>query len=112
MYPAVRYFCFFGLLSASATYAQTPQAPGDRDLIRDRQQRLLDEQQQRLETLQQLPGKVDAPTPQAVDPDAQCFDIKRIELQGAEHLSTSQRTQLLAGDNVIRGQTTFLGYFD
>lgn len=97
MYPAVRYFCFFGLLSASATYAQTPQAPGDRDLIRDRQQRLLDEQQQRLETLQQLPGKVDAPTPQAVDPDAQCFDIKRIELQGAEHLSTSQRTQLLAG---------------
>lgn len=96
MYPAVRYFCLLGLLSASAVYAQTPQAPGDRDLIRDRQQRLLDEQQNRLETLQQLPGKVEAPTPQAVDPDAQCFAIKGIELQGTEHLSESQRTQLLA----------------
>ncbi|WP_423836509.1 hypothetical protein [Stutzerimonas stutzeri] len=31
--------------------------PGDRDLIRDRQERLLEEQRRRLEELQQLPGR-------------------------------------------------------
>uniref|UniRef100_UPI003A96D13A ShlB/FhaC/HecB family hemolysin secretion/activation protein n=1 Tax=Pseudomonas sp. TaxID=306 RepID=UPI003A96D13A len=96
MHCAVRYCWLLGVLGASAVYAQTPQSPGDRDLIRDRQERLLDEQQKRLETLQQLPGKVEAPKPQAADPNAQCFDIKHIDLQGAEHLSAAQRTQLLA----------------
>ncbi|OLU26687.1 hypothetical protein BVH03_15640, partial [Pseudomonas sp. PA15(2017)] len=48
-----------------AVSAQTPpidlpgnrQTPLSQDLIRDRQERLLDEQQQRLQELQQLPGK-------------------------------------------------------
>ncbi|MCD2822933.1 ShlB/FhaC/HecB family hemolysin secretion/activation protein, partial [Pseudomonas aeruginosa] len=41
------------LLAGAAPFT----SPGDRDLIRDRQQRLLDEQRKRLEELQQLPGK-------------------------------------------------------
>ncbi|MDH4655033.1 hypothetical protein FUT48_07315 [Pseudomonas sp. JG-B] len=42
-------------------------SPGDRDLIRDRQERLLQEQQKRLEELQQLPGKgVEAAAPACI----------------------------------------------
>ncbi|MGK6670265.1 hypothetical protein ACKVAY_020040 [Pseudomonas aeruginosa] len=41
------------LLASAAPFT----SPGDRDLIRDRQQRLLDEQRKRLEELQQLPGR-------------------------------------------------------
>lgn len=36
--------------------------PGDQDLIRDRQNRLLEEQQRRLEELKDLPGKALKPT--------------------------------------------------
>ncbi|MFJ2380219.1 ShlB/FhaC/HecB family hemolysin secretion/activation protein, partial [Pseudomonas protegens] len=44
----------------SATAAPLPGPafnPGDQDLIRDRQNRLLEEQQRRLEELKDLPGK-------------------------------------------------------
>ncbi|MDN4499659.1 hypothetical protein MXB02_19310 [Pseudomonas mosselii] len=36
-------------------------SPGDQDLIRDRQDRLLEEQQRRLEELRNLPGKAAEP---------------------------------------------------
>ncbi|MGV8340624.1 hypothetical protein ACV33H_34310, partial [Pseudomonas aeruginosa] len=57
--------------------------PGDRDLIRDRQQRLLDEQRKRLEELQQLPGKGAPAAGGASGDDERCFEIRRIELEGA-----------------------------
>jgi hemolysin activation/secretion protein len=70
-------------------------SPGDRDLIRDRQERLLQEQQRRLEELQQLPGKgVEAAPPSPVE-EGRCFEIRRIDLEGAEHLNAEVRQQLL-----------------
>ncbi len=70
-------------------------SPGDRDLIRDRQERLLQEQQKRLEELQQLPGKgVEAAPPSPVE-EGRCFEIRRIDLEGAEHLNAEVRQQLL-----------------
>ncbi len=68
-------------------------SPGDRDLIRDRQQRLLDEQRKRLEELQQLPGKGAPAAADASGDDERCFEIRRIELEGAGHLGESARRQ-------------------
>lgn len=57
--PAVRFFC---LGTSGWAQAATPQnAPGITDLIRDRQDRLLEEQQRRLGELKDLPGKAAAP---------------------------------------------------
>ncbi|MGC5700173.1 ShlB/FhaC/HecB family hemolysin secretion/activation protein [Pseudomonas sp. NFXW11] len=69
--------------------------PGDQDLIRDRQNRLLEEQQRRLEELKELPGKSIAPVAPAAPSDSRCFAIKHIELKGAEALSASERERLL-----------------
>jgi hypothetical protein len=53
--PAVRFFC---LGFAGTAQGATPQdTPGVTDLIRDRQDRLLEEQQRRLDELKDLPGK-------------------------------------------------------
>ncbi|WP_242206207.1 MULTISPECIES: ShlB/FhaC/HecB family hemolysin secretion/activation protein [unclassified Pseudomonas] len=69
--------------------------PGDTDLIRDRQNRLLEEQQRRLEELKDLPGK-DAKRAQPAAPtDTRCFPIKDIELKGADSLSERDKTRLL-----------------
>ncbi len=80
------------LLASAAPFT----SPGDRDLIRDRQQRLLDEQRKRLEELQQLPGKGAPAAADASGDDERCFEIRRIELEGAGHLDESARRQLLA----------------
>ncbi|EOT7488443.1 TPA: ShlB/FhaC/HecB family hemolysin secretion/activation protein, partial [Pseudomonas aeruginosa] len=80
------------LLASAAPFT----SPGDRDLIRDRQQRLLDEQRKRLEELQQLPGKGAPAAADASGDDERCFEIRRIELEGAGHLGESARRQLLA----------------
>ncbi|WP_260394235.1 POTRA domain-containing protein [Pseudomonas aeruginosa] len=69
------------LLASAAPFT----SPGDRDLIRDRQQRLLDEQRKRLEELQQLPGKGAPAAADASGDDERCFEIRRIELEGAGH---------------------------
>ncbi|MCO6059747.1 ShlB/FhaC/HecB family hemolysin secretion/activation protein [Pseudomonas sp. MOB-449] len=71
-------------------------SPGDRELIRDRQERLLREQQKRLEDLQQLPGKSLESTPVQPVEQGHCFEIRQIEVQGAPHLDAGQRDQLLA----------------
>jgi len=77
---------FFGSL-AGTVWA----SPGDQELIRERQSRLLEEQQRRLEDLRSLPGKA-APSAQPQRPeDVRCFDIRTLELQGADSLSTSDR---------------------
>ncbi|MDD2089140.1 ShlB/FhaC/HecB family hemolysin secretion/activation protein [Pseudomonas guariconensis] len=70
-------------------------SPGDQDLIRERQNRLLEEQQRRLEELRSLPGKAAQPTPSQRPEDVRCFDISTIELKGADSLSASDRQALL-----------------
>lgn len=69
--------------------------PGEQDLIRDRQDRLLEEQRRRLEELKELPGKKAAPTAPTAPADTRCFLIKTIELKGADSLSASERERLL-----------------
>lgn len=60
--------CFLlGLLLLAP--AQADQLPGDRDLARDRQQRLLQEQQQRLDELQSLPGALPGPSVDSLPAD-------------------------------------------
>ncbi|EPY8465933.1 ShlB/FhaC/HecB family hemolysin secretion/activation protein, partial [Pseudomonas aeruginosa] len=85
-------FLCLPLMASAAPFT----SPGDRDLIRDRQQRLLDEQRKRLEELQQLPGKGAPAAADASGGDERCFEIRRIELEGAGHLGESARRQLLA----------------
>ncbi|AZE92449.1 Channel-forming transporter/cytolysins activator of TpsB family [Pseudomonas orientalis] len=81
---------FFTLNSAFAA-----PTPGDQDLIRDRQNRLLEEQQRRLEELKDLPGKAANPEAPTAPADTRCFPIKNIELKGADSLPASERERLL-----------------
>ncbi|MGY2261577.1 ShlB/FhaC/HecB family hemolysin secretion/activation protein, partial [Pseudomonas sp. SDO55104_S430] len=70
--------CLFSLRPAFAA-----PTPGDTDLIRERQDRLLEEQRRRLEELKELPGKQAQPTQPTAPADTRCFPIKDIELKGA-----------------------------
>ncbi|MDH0645875.1 ShlB/FhaC/HecB family hemolysin secretion/activation protein [Pseudomonas sp. GD03858] len=70
--------------------------PGDQDLIRDRQNRLLEEQQRRLQELKDLPGERATPAAPEAPTDSRCFPIKDIELKGADALSAAERQSLLA----------------
>ena len=94
--PRTRYFlCTFLLAYLSLNSAMAAPTPGDQDLIRDRQNRLLEEQRRRLEELQDLPGKEAKPQAPAMPVDTRCFPIKDIELKGADSLSGADRTRLL-----------------
>jgi len=87
---------FFCLCIPGMAHAAPPQtAPGVTDLIRDRQDRLLEQQQRRLEELKDLPGKTTAPAKPAAPADTRCFPIKTIELTGADALSEGERDSLL-----------------
>lgn len=68
--------------------------PGDQNLVRERQERLLDEQRRRLQELQELSGKVATPERSEPTRDTPCFPIHEILITGAEHLSESERQQL------------------
>jgi len=81
---------------AASFMAQAAPNPGDTDLIRDRQDRLLEEQRQRLEQLKDLPGKAASSEAPAAPVDSRCFLIKTIELTGADTLSAGERERLLA----------------
>src|SRR3954452_11318335 len=76
-------------------FAVAAPTPGETDLIRDRQNRLLEEQQRRLQELQDLPGKAAKPEAPATPADTRCFPIKNIELKGADSLPASDRERLL-----------------
>ncbi|BAV76196.1 hemolysin secretion/activation protein, ShlB family [Pseudomonas chlororaphis subsp. aurantiaca] len=69
--------------------------PGEQDLIRERQDRLLEEQRRRLEELKDLPGKEAAPTAPIAPADTRCFPIQDIELKGADSLSAAEQAHLL-----------------
>lgn len=79
-------------LASSFTFAQT--VPGDLDIIRDRQERLLEEQQRRLEELRNLPGAVPE-RPPVDDADGRCFDIQRIRLDGAALITPAKQALLV-----------------
>ena len=94
-----RFWLFaFVLMSSGAMAQQAPgtvPSPGERDFIRDRQQQLLEEQRQRLEDLKQLPGPT-PDLPKSSESDAQCFEIRTIELQGATLIPQPDRDAILA----------------
>ncbi|MDG6400612.1 ShlB/FhaC/HecB family hemolysin secretion/activation protein [Pseudomonas quasicaspiana] len=69
--------------------------PGEQDLIRDRQDRLLEEQRRRLDDLKDLPGKQSVPVAASTAEEGRCFTIQRIELKGADSLSAADRNRLL-----------------
>ncbi|WP_376749798.1 ShlB/FhaC/HecB family hemolysin secretion/activation protein [Stutzerimonas nitrititolerans] len=82
------------VLFATSVFAQVP-LPGERDLIRDRQERLLEEQRKRLEELQQLPGREVLPEQPIPADDERCFEIRTIRLQGANLVSPDEQRRLL-----------------
>ncbi|WP_049870440.1 ShlB/FhaC/HecB family hemolysin secretion/activation protein [Pseudomonas cremoricolorata] len=86
------YALCLAFFSAAPVLAATP---GEQDLIRDRQDRLLEEQRRRLQELKDLPGRQTAPSAPATPTDDRCFDIKRIELKGADALTPAERTALV-----------------
>ncbi|WP_304650866.1 ShlB/FhaC/HecB family hemolysin secretion/activation protein [Pseudomonas asgharzadehiana] len=94
--PRTRYFlCTLLLTYVSLNSAMAAPTPGDQDLIRDRQNRLLEEQRRRLEELQDLPGKGSTSEAPALPADIRCFPIQDIELKGADSLSAADRARLL-----------------
>jgi len=98
MYPAAlaaRLCLALLCLSPLLDVAHAAPTPGDTDLIRDRQDRLLEEQRRRLEELKELPGKAAPPAAPAAPADSRCFPIKDIELKGADNLSAREREHLL-----------------
>lgn len=70
--------------------------PGDRELARERQQQVLEEQRRRLDELQNLPGKAAVRTAPALVEDGQCVTLTRITVEGATLLSEAKREALLA----------------
>lgn len=92
--PPLRRRVLFCALLAATSIAHA-ELPADRDLIRDRQDRVLEEQRKRLEDLQQLPGKITEQPKAAINPAERCFDIARIKLQGASLMSPARQTEIL-----------------
>lgn len=86
--------CLLAVFSGFASPAAA-ELPGTQDLIRERQNRLLEEQQRRLEELKELPGKSAEPAASTLPADGRCFIIKTIELKGADSLSAAERERLL-----------------
>ncbi|MBK4994606.1 ShlB/FhaC/HecB family hemolysin secretion/activation protein [Pseudomonas sp. S37] len=83
------------VLGAGAYSPVHAATPGEQDLIRDRQNRLLEEQRRRLEELKDLPGERATPVAPTAPADTRCFNIRRIELKGADALSATERDALI-----------------
>lgn len=83
--------CVFYMTGA---LAHTP-LPADRELSRERQERLLQEQQRRLDSLETLPGKELSRPGLPADDSDDCLQVESIELKGAHLLSARQQAILL-----------------
>lgn len=83
------------LLGVLAGPVSAASLPGDQELIRERQGRLLEEQQRRLQELKELPGGTATPQTAPAPADARCFQIDTIELKGAHSLSAAERDRVL-----------------
>ncbi len=83
------------LLLGTALSGVAQPLPGDRELIRDRQEQLLEEQRRRLETLQNLPGETVSATPHADETPPICFDIQEVRLTGASLIAPAEQQILL-----------------
>ncbi|MCK9237103.1 MAG: ShlB/FhaC/HecB family hemolysin secretion/activation protein [Thiopseudomonas sp.] len=75
---------------------QAAPLPGDRDLARERQQRLLQEQQQRLDELQSLPGALPDAGAVTASADDRCIDIQQVALAGVTLLKPAVQAVLIA----------------
>ena len=97
MYPPalVARLCLALLCLSPLNPAYAAPTPGETDLIRERQDRLLEEQRRRLEELKELPGKEAKPATPTAPADTRCFPIQDIELKGADSLSEREKTRLL-----------------
>lgn len=94
MAPRCRFMAIW-LLFFLVPIGASAQTAGDLELIRERQERLLQEQQRRLEQLQQLPGKAEpAPLAPAAEPE-RCFEVRHIRLEGASLLGDADRLALV-----------------
>jgi hemolysin activation/secretion protein len=89
------HFLALWLICSLVPVAALAQTPADHELIRERQERLLQEQQRRLDELLQLPGPVQQPAGEPVVADERCFDIRQIELSGATLLSPADQAAIL-----------------
>jgi len=87
-------FLLFACLVQATTFAAPPVLPGSQELIRQRQQQLLEQQNQRIEELQQLPEPQAPAEPVAAPDAARCFPVKRIHLQGASLISADAQAAL------------------
>lgn len=71
-------------------------SPGSQEVIRERQERLLQQQQQRLEQLRQLPEVAPLRSEPGPAEPGHCFTIQSIELQGVTLLGEAAQQTLLA----------------
>ena len=85
------------LLSAVFSFAEALplQSPADRNQARQQQERVLQEQRQRLQELQQLPGTLPSAPAQA-PVDERCIEVRSIRLLGASLIDVPARVRLLA----------------
>ena len=83
------------LLYPPSALSQGAPAPGAHDLIQERQQKLLEGQQRRLEELKRLPGP-QTPPPARPGESGGCVNIQSIQLEGAERLPEAERRALTA----------------
>lgn len=95
----IPFFVGVALLTSVTVPGVAQTLPGERDLIRDRQQQLLEDQQRRLETLQQLPGETHLPGRDSESTSTRCFDIHEVRLSGVTMMTPSEQ-QVLLGEFV------------
>lgn len=88
-------FLLFACIVQAPSYAASLQAPGSQELIRERQEQLLEQQRQRLDELQNLPGTPGSAAEVVQSVESGCIPIRRIHLQGASLLDNDEQADLL-----------------